>query len=143
MFRSLRHLRFVGFTDYPMDMFEDIEQQAPGLTHLSLLPGQASRHLHLDLEMALNISQPPGSSGEDAFPRGKLPPTLQRVYVQPGPEPTVVQGQWFQDVHKAMLTSLLRMAKIDKRIVVLKSGPICNLSETKMIWMHEHPTRLL
>jgi len=139
-FPSLRRLRIVGPNDYNERIFRDISEQAPHLTHLAFIPRCPSRTLHMDLEVALDI--PRRRNRRRLLPTflytrcAKLPPSLTHVYVQPGVNIHSAQ----EDCARIMISGLKTIAKLDKRIILLKPGTsLLRSDRAKVDWLYGHP----
>ncbi|KAF8892043.1 hypothetical protein BD779DRAFT_1670396 [Infundibulicybe gibba] len=144
-FHSLRRLRIIGPNDYNEKVFQDISEQAPYLTHLAFIPKCPSRVLHLDLEIALGI--PRRRNRRHLFPtfvyakRVTLPSTLTHVYVQPGVNvPGVNTHSSFEDSARIMINGIKAVAKLDKRVILLKPGTtLLNEDRAKVDWLYGRP----
>ncbi|EDR14075.1 uncharacterized protein LACBIDRAFT_305493 [Laccaria bicolor S238N-H82] len=140
---SLQRLTFVGFSDHPLDLFEDIAFQAPNLTHLSFFPSQPSRHLHEDLCSALNIPTMSDKHAVQEVPAvGTLPASIVRVEVQPGPRPQDKKGSrrrsvLMDKVQEVMRARVLFMQRRDKRVKYIEPGPVPSYCDAKLLWLQE------
>jgi len=136
---SLRHLTFMGFSDHPLDLFEDIAFQAPNLTHLSFFPSQPSRNLHGDLCNALNI--PTKNVVQEVHAVGTLPASIVRVEVQPGPRQDKKGNRrrslLMDQVQEVMRARLLFMQRRDKRVKYIEPGPVPSYCDAKLLWLQE------
>ncbi|TFK39980.1 hypothetical protein BDQ12DRAFT_520170 [Crucibulum laeve] len=141
-FHALKRIRFIGFTDYPVDLFQDIAEQAPSTTHLSFFVAQPSRHLHHDLASALSIPRQRTLLTQDFVSPGILPATIQHVYVQPGSKPssllTPSQGKWFGTIQSMAMKGISTLAKRDSRLACIPPGDEFLYSEAKSRWLSGH-----
>jgi hypothetical protein len=139
---SLRRLTFMGFSDHPLDLFEDIAFQAPNLTHLSFFPSQPSRNLHGDLCDALNIPTKSSYVVQEVHAVGTLPASVVRVEVQPGPRQDNNKGNrrrsvLVDQVQEEMRARLLFMQRRDKRVKYIEPGPVASYCDAKLLWLQE------
>ncbi|EAU90566.2 hypothetical protein CC1G_00950 [Coprinopsis cinerea okayama7 len=140
-FPSLRSLTFSAFNDYPVYLFDDIVLQAPALEELTLLPAQPSRNLHNDLYATLDINPQSSrcSPPPDYFPTTRLPATVSRVYVQPGPEiiSESRNASCLKNVQIIMKRKILHMQKHDQRnrVKFLRPGPPLVFEDALVEWL--------
>jgi hypothetical protein len=117
---SLRRLHLALFYFYPNDLFGCIATLAPHITHLRISGPQEEPPLHRDLQLALGIRKPCSMTLERDRMVGKLPSSVQKVLVQPGP------GLWGYNPRPSPIYCMgdsenyERVTAGDERFVVLK-----------------------
>ncbi|TFK29763.1 hypothetical protein FA15DRAFT_663940 [Coprinopsis marcescibilis] len=124
---KLRSLTLSSFTDHPSNIFEYISTQAPRLETLSLYPARPSRSMHGDLYVSLNIkprcsrSSPPLECSD----RTLLPPSVMKVFIQPGPQidSDARKAHCLQNEQDLMKQNILFMQKHDRRKRVIYVRP--------------------
>lgn len=94
VFPTLRYLSMTDFPDYPANLFERLAIQAPNLTHLYLMPLRSCTTLQRDLQHALPKPEREGRQRQPGYSllehnpasSAKLPPSIERVVIQPADE---------------------------------------------------------
>ncbi|KZP14822.1 hypothetical protein FIBSPDRAFT_101480 [Athelia psychrophila] len=132
-------LRRWHMVDYPANIFGLITTVAPSLTHLRFSGLQQDGAFPLDLKAALEIvAERPNDdfrAGEAPDNRtGRLPDTIQSVYVQPAKAPPRGPCGTVMMSYGQLMWGLQELNKAESRLVLLKEfnndwGRICTSSE--------------